>query len=1348
MVRRVAVLVVASLVASLGVLVGSEAVVPPAPAAALPPVGLSTLAGTGTQGDVDGPASTAQFDFPLDVAVSPDGSWLYVLDEGDDGRPNRIRKVSTTTGAVSTFTSGGVLASDPGRLEVDPAGNVWVSIAFATQDMRLVRFDASGNPTTMMTGISTTSALAFSFDPAGQNVYVIHSNPNGPYTGRTLNRMPIGSMPQDADQATSLGAPGPGARGGAADYAWSPRGELFISWGSTIGTNGVGLWRYDGTPDLFTLISPWVSQQHRMAFTATGGSLYTVSNDNTEDELLRLGDFGAGPASVLAGGAEGDADGDPGQLSEPHGLVFSPDGRVAYIADTRNAKVRQLLVPPDPWELSPDQLCGPCNRGQKQLQVPKVVDPVDVATGNLSESVTDLVLPGRGPVASVSRTYNSHFFDKVGLFGPGWSSPLDAHLEEASGTVTIYQENGASLPFARLTDDSLVAAPRVTSTLEELPGGGWRLDRNYGDIVTFDAAGRVSGWEDRNGYVTTVARPSASQIVMTTPGGRSLTLAVASGRITSVSDDSSPVRTVDYAYTGTHLTTVETFKVNAADAGRVTWTYGYDTAGRLNTITDPRGSSNLTHYDSQGRVDYQLDYAGARSDIAYGGSYPDEWREVTAPAYTAGGARAVTRYQLDGLLTKSVTSGYGTASARTISYSYDPDTLGVATVTGPGSVVLGSFTYDDRGNMLTSTGVTGRTSTYAYADSANPNSPTSVTDPDGNTSTLTYDDAGNLETSSVPVRLPGGSLQGTAVTTLQRADAGHPEDVTAVIAPDQYGQPTPKKAEFSYRAGDGQLSWVEDPENNRTTFGYDSRGFVTSTVTPEGNATGTAGDYETTFAVNDFGMVRSVTDPLGEVSSQLFDRNGNINSVTDASNQTSTTTYDAMDRPRIVTRADSSQTETTYFPYGALRAQINGLGAATTYTYDVHGAVLSTTDPNSQTTGYRYDGLGRLQYRIDPGGSCPSANGCTTYGYSPTTSELTSIAYSDPATPDTTAIAYDDLGRRSSATRSAGGGQTWTWDSVGQLRSSTDVNGRTTSYTWTLGGNLASIAYPGQTTPVTYSYDAADRMTSVSDWAGRTTSFAWTPDSQWQTTTFPSGTNNVDTRLYDEAGRLASVEWKRSATSLGKLTYDRSSEGLIESETPTGGTFSTKTWGYDDVDQLDQVDAAALSLDDAGNLTRTEDGTYQVFDPAQQLCWTSPTASGPCGTPAADATVHDYDARGNRTASARPDGTTATYGYDQENRLVSLRDGSERPISSNDGIPRSGDFDGDDIDDIFWTTPNTDDDVMSWGAAPRGAVGRQSTAYEFDFPHTRLVADFDGDGNDDIFHSGVSGITDEVWFWF
>jgi hypothetical protein len=48
-------------------------------------------------------------------------------------------------------------------------------------------------------------------------------------------------------------------------------------------------------------------------------------------------------------------------------------------------------------------------------------DPVDCATGNFSESYTDLSIPGRGPGLDLTRTYNSLGAGSEGPYGYGWS---------------------------------------------------------------------------------------------------------------------------------------------------------------------------------------------------------------------------------------------------------------------------------------------------------------------------------------------------------------------------------------------------------------------------------------------------------------------------------------------------------------------------------------------------------------------------------------------------------------------------------------------------------------------------------------------------------------------------------------------------------------------------------------------------------------------------------------------------------------------------------------------------------------------------------------------------------------
>ncbi len=92
---------------------------------------VSTLAGNGTPGFMDGVGSTARFNYPIGVAVDVNGN-VFVA----DGSNNRIRKispmgvVSTFAGSVSGFTDGaGSVArfNNPQGVAVDANGNVFVA---------------------------------------------------------------------------------------------------------------------------------------------------------------------------------------------------------------------------------------------------------------------------------------------------------------------------------------------------------------------------------------------------------------------------------------------------------------------------------------------------------------------------------------------------------------------------------------------------------------------------------------------------------------------------------------------------------------------------------------------------------------------------------------------------------------------------------------------------------------------------------------------------------------------------------------------------------------------------------------------------------------------------------------------------------------------------------------------------------------------------------------------------------------------------------------------------------------------------------------------------------------------
>lgn len=120
---------------------------------------VTTLAGTGNPGDVDGAGSTAQFQFPEDVTYCPDDGNLYVADTYN----MKIRKVTRNPGStVVTYTgnTGGLSYVDgdlatarfefPSSLKCDQNGTLFVA-------------DSGNNRIRMITRSGVVSTLAGGF---------------------------------------------------------------------------------------------------------------------------------------------------------------------------------------------------------------------------------------------------------------------------------------------------------------------------------------------------------------------------------------------------------------------------------------------------------------------------------------------------------------------------------------------------------------------------------------------------------------------------------------------------------------------------------------------------------------------------------------------------------------------------------------------------------------------------------------------------------------------------------------------------------------------------------------------------------------------------------------------------------------------------------------------------------------------------------------------------------------------------------------------------------------------------------------------------------------------------------
>jgi hypothetical protein len=146
-----------------------------------------------------------------------------------------------------------------------------------------------------------------------------------------------------------------------------------------------------------------------------------------------------------------------------------------------------------------------------------VDDPICAANGNFVEVTTDLSFPGWSAVLDVVRTHNSLASERIGAFGPGWTSALDLRVTAPpAGVVRVHLADGAVVPFVTGADGLLRSVGSRDLTLEPVHADqdhspsvpvGWTLREGHVRSWTFDAAGPPRPPPSPSGATTPVARP-------------------------------------------------------------------------------------------------------------------------------------------------------------------------------------------------------------------------------------------------------------------------------------------------------------------------------------------------------------------------------------------------------------------------------------------------------------------------------------------------------------------------------------------------------------------------------------------------------------------------------------------------------------------------------------------------------------------------------------------------------------------------------------------------------------------------------------------------------------------------
>ncbi|MFN8526169.1 MAG: RHS repeat-associated core domain-containing protein [Chloroflexota bacterium] len=808
---------------------------------------------------------------------------------------------------------------------------------------------------------------------------------------------------------------------------------------------------------------------------------------------------------------------------------------------------------------------------------------VHTYTGQYHHVVADLATKGRGPSPTLLRAYVSDGAMN-GPLGPGWTHSYLTRLIIPTGPsrdYTLVGPLGREDVYTRALDGSFPTLPLgVTTKLQQNPDGSYTAIHKDQSTWTFNATGKLATYSDRFGNTSSVYYDAQGRVgTVTDPAGRgSFSFFYdAQSRLQSVSDWSTPARTVQYGYDGQgRLTTV-----TDADGGITT--YGYDgTSTRLSTVTDARGVLVLRNtYDAAGRVLEQFDaygvstgehaifsYTATSTNVSYP---PTSWRSTFRPSvqddYNGNGHITGRTSSAAPSETSVVQIGYGTTAFP----SYVIDALGNRTdlcfdVDYNGATIAGSqgnlsrvirppatagtprptllLAHDWNNNVIETIPARGVGTTNSISCTSDLHNSLAV-----NFATSYAYDATARKLESVTRRWvePGVGVQ-TAVTKLEWSDPANPGRITRAIPPKGNTGPTPDPAyaaTFTWGASGnsaGLLTAIFGPDGATTTFSYDQVGELLSLVDPNGNYRGnSAADHIWSFAYNRRGQVtqRSAPPPVngGAPLVTTYSRNaiGRVTAVTEPNGSMTRYSYDARGRLEEVqqsaTQADPNndpnkiRTRLTYGNAGELNRVTRAVGLPEERVADIgldgRGKLREYKEyPNGPggggelTRSYGYDSKGRRVSATQPSGQT------TQFTYD-ANNRLTNINYNDAQTPNVS-FTHDMAGNRLTMTDGAGT-TNYTYDERNRRIAAsvpTKPGNPSVQYRYDLNGQRKQLIYPDGKT-LAYNRDTAGRVTSTTDWANRVTSIDRGIDGRVNKITHVNGTTTSYSR--DNAQRLTSV---------------------------------------------------------------------------------------------------------------------------------------------------------------------------------------------------------------------------------
>jgi RHS repeat-associated protein len=578
------------------------------------------------------------------------------------------------------------------------------------------------------------------------------------------------------------------------------------------------------------------------------------------------------------------------------------------------------------------------------------------------------------------------------------------------------------------------------------------------------------------------------------------------------------------------------------------------------------------------------------------------------------------------------------------------------------------YSYDSFGNLTSSTDALGHTVTtdyettfYAYPQRvANVLGQSvtyvydsklgiviSTTDPNGNTSSSTYDSFGR------PLQIKNALDQ--IVTTYSYPDFNTKITTNAIgLMQTDYMDGLGRKYKSVSSGEDGaqarQISsevyfnsrglkdsesiahYIDESSGNLAyvRYEYDIRGRVKKTIS---DFPGTEKDAQS--SINYINPLYAETiDPQGHRKGVLKDVYGNVIDVTEFTQGGVYHTlyeYDFQNNLVKTTDAQNNVTQIFYDSIGRKLKMIDPDMGIWTYGYDLLGNLIKQTDAKNQILEFQYDSLNRLTNKL--------ANGSTivTYIYDDTSKDYC-IGRLSKITDQSglTEFFYDKLGREIKSIKtvdSVAYTVERTYDILDRLATLKYPDGALVNYSYDANSGLLEKVYTGSAAP--YQYYVKDIIYSA----------------KGQIKTIQYGNNVTTNYTYGQDLRLSRICTNNGqGANLQDLNYIFDKNGNITTLTDNLRS-NIRTYNYDDFDRL--IHAENIPSFSGGHTNFD----YQ-YDPIGNMIYKSDVGvmsygagAGPHALTSTAGYTYQYDSNGNMITNRN-----RTLSYDIENRLMQVSD--------------------------------------------------------------------------------------------